>query len=93
MGLNTDSVQAPSTELGGDTGQVEGDQGHGYIGPHWLATQAPHPTVQILQQCRVNIFRTNVDIPDLNWSINIVNCKERKDKEGKYYVDPEKNTI
>ena len=78
MGLNTDSVQAPSTELGGDTGQVQGDQGHGYIGPHWLATQAPHPTVQILQQGRVDILRTNVDIPYLHGSIcDIVNGKER----------------
>ena len=63
LGLNTNTVQPPGTDLVGHPGQVHGHQRHGNIGPDRFAAQTSHTRVQVLEQSRVNVFRADRDVP------------------------------
>ena len=62
LSLDTNTVQTPGTDLGGNLAKVHGHQNHGNIGPDRFATQTSHTRVQVLEQSRMDVFWTDLDI-------------------------------
>ena len=67
LGLDADGVEAAG-DLLGHPGEVQGDQRHHHVGPHWPGAQTPHPRVEVGEERGVdvlfekNIFKKNEKI-------------------------------
>ena len=63
LSFYTHTVQTTDADLVGDLAQVEGDQGHGHVGPDWLGAETSHPGVQVLEQGGVDVLGADSDVP------------------------------